>query len=1105
MAFFQPTRTSPKVPSRTLPLAGRGAAATATDSMSMMNALDSTISSTTSNAIAALSGLSSRDVRIVDEIIRRVPSATTFPTMFKAYNAVLQEHGLDATNDVVYYKILLKVGVVKGPNWGSRWETAKAQLGYDELVDQSEVGGEAETEAEEETPVKAKPTTTHTARLSRFNASPERHVPQTRHMFIDPEDESAASEKDSFTVHSHREDDENTQTEDDATEDGATEDSPTTLVQPAPIRATGGGRNALHLQTGPSTYPPLPSITEFLPVQAKKVQYGRQGANVPTAEKPHSHRHEETRLPAATSRLVRRGSPVKNDDSQRTVQVAKPADNSKPSHPTHDEDTWKKIKIQRDEKEADRFREIILLERYFRLWVDGLRWIKSTDAEVSKNRDKYLCSIALDKWRSRAAAKHQFFDQATKQLELYLLLTFYKKWRKRLKTKKMMVWRDDMRKRMAQVRQMVDDNLKERFWSEWRRAYQIRLSDNLYEQQLQRRFLARWKESRMLLQDREHDALELEQNFQHRQLADLLDYWRSKIALYRKEKQVINLVTMRIVSSAWTKWRDSLNEVHELQTRHDHNLKNIFFVQWRKRLQKSRSLNEKADKYKARQDAVLVRAVMRVWLTKERGLLLERATSVRRIQDAWQIWRTRIKDLNVLQNKALEFAGQTNLIVQHSAMSHWRQTLLNRHKLSSLAQQYYDEHLQSRMLTFWRIRLRQYIRTIKQARIARRYLVMRKSWDKWVENMRVKIIQKKAMRKYFDMWRAATARAQYHRFAQKKVEALINQRLKQEALQKWTEHVVFLKLRELETNEKRDLDIVRKYLGRWQSAHKECTDLIGLMQSHLYVKNEELLRRAFHSWLVLAKAKRERRLILAEREEEARLIRLATAWDTWREKLQALRLKPLEKAFRIQQDKNTLYRAFMIWNQRTMSTPAIRFYNTRLKAKYWRVWRDVMPMALQAKKARKFDRKKLLSRVIDKWVQAHRTKIALKAVARARYLRLPSGAPRKPLPYSSVLSGALQSSRSAPSAPSLTSGKSTRPDSPGEDDKDRQEVRSESNFGETRLGVRSRLLPPLGGRPVRSQGGGSEDGKTDLWLALRRRHGRAGPSTARSDTMDDRV
>ncbi len=83
-------------------------------------------------------------------------------------------------------------------------------------------------------------------------------------------------------------------------------------------------------------------------------------------------------------------------------------------------------------------------------------------------------------------------------------------------------------------------------------------------------------------------------------------------------------------------------------------------------------------------------------------------------------------------------------------MTRWKQTLLNHQKLSSLAQQYYNEHLQSRMLTMWRIKLRQYIRIVKQARVARRYLVMRKAWDKWVQTRRIKAAQSKTLQKYFN-------------------------------------------------------------------------------------------------------------------------------------------------------------------------------------------------------------------------------------------------------------------------------------------------------------------------------------------------------------------
>ena len=71
-------------------------------------------------------------------------------------------------------------------------------------------------------------------------------------------------------------------------------------------------------------------------------------------------------------------------------------------------------------------------------------------------------------------------------------------------------------------------------------------------------------------------------------------------------------------------------------------------------------------------------------------------------------------------------------------------------------------------------------------------------------------------------------------------------------------------------------------------------------------------------------------------------------------------------------------------------------YHTKLKA--WKTWRDAMPNALQARKAREVDRRAVLSmycahifhaeflslptvKVFEKWHKAYKTKIELKAVA----------------------------------------------------------------------------------------------------------------------------
>ena len=106
MRHFNPTRASP--PAKSL----------------------SSSTATLSDSVIApeLLHLSSEEVNILDAIIERAGhSATTFFTVFKAYSDVLRERGLHP-QEVVYYGKLLKLGTLKGKNWGEKWKTVKSQL-----------------------------------------------------------------------------------------------------------------------------------------------------------------------------------------------------------------------------------------------------------------------------------------------------------------------------------------------------------------------------------------------------------------------------------------------------------------------------------------------------------------------------------------------------------------------------------------------------------------------------------------------------------------------------------------------------------------------------------------------------------------------------------------------------------------------------------------------------------------------------------------------------------------------------------------------------------------------------------------------------------------
>jgi len=84
----------------------------------------SAISSSTV-VVPELLNLSADDIEFIEAVIIRAgPFATTFPLVFKAYNDVLKERGMDA-GEVKYYGKLLKLGTMKGKNWSEKWEAVQ--------------------------------------------------------------------------------------------------------------------------------------------------------------------------------------------------------------------------------------------------------------------------------------------------------------------------------------------------------------------------------------------------------------------------------------------------------------------------------------------------------------------------------------------------------------------------------------------------------------------------------------------------------------------------------------------------------------------------------------------------------------------------------------------------------------------------------------------------------------------------------------------------------------------------------------------------------------------------------------------------------------------
>ncbi len=323
-----------------------------------------------------LSALTSEEIEFIDTVIQRAGgSATTFLTVFKAYNDILQERGLEPQHEVVYYGKLLKLGTLKGKNWGEKWDMVKRQQG---------------TKASK---------ITHRSSHRPPQPPINRAIVLTR---LTTALKAIERDDDVFTLHSHQD-----ETDSEASDVPTQVDVDQTPRYHIPQRPLGRSvsptltTNSLGLSTGP----PAPRSIITIPSSVPKRHYPipiplvwdgeTSEATVDTAQAsstiPPSYgaatrdidippkvsytplralAQAHSKASSATSLVPSISHPVPASARAAVMQARQ-----RRGSIINEDDAWKKIKMAQDEKEADRFREDRLVERCWEVWKQGFQWI----------------------------------------------------------------------------------------------------------------------------------------------------------------------------------------------------------------------------------------------------------------------------------------------------------------------------------------------------------------------------------------------------------------------------------------------------------------------------------------------------------------------------------------------------------------------------------------------------------------------------------------------------------------------------------------------------------------------------------------------------------
>ncbi|KAI0341741.1 hypothetical protein BDW22DRAFT_1485199 [Trametopsis cervina] len=991
MALFRPTRSSPP-----LRIGIKNPTVVAAEEI-LSNSRSSATSAT------ELAALSPEEIDFIDTVIAKAgTAATTFLTIFKAYNDTLQERGIDPQHEVVYYGKLLKLGTLKGKNWADKWEAVKEQQ-----------NGGVTTKSKDQTP--RPPLPNNRAKiLTRLTGALK----------------TIEKDDDAFTLHSHQEDTESEAQEASETEADAT---PIPLHRIRSTSRSTQGRvspamtstvNSFTSKAGPSVIQPRASTSANKirrPFSRTAIAWDAESSDG-TVETAHASSSVPPSYNAATRELdnVRKSSytplralaraHVSSSASQAsTSHVAPPAARAIVTQARehrgtviNEDDAWNKIRMARDEKEADRCREERLQERCWEVWKQGFQWIVTTNEQIAQARDNLIIRLALHNWRAKTAKRRELYHRVAKMSDGRRLKTAMQLWRTKLKERKQAQWRNDMRMRMKTVRDNRDLKLKKDAWAKWRQSYRSHISEQHYSEKLVLRFYDMWRRRLAQLSRLEVAAIQLSKTKEKSQRERCWDLWRRAMDMRKAERTMKERVGLRILSNVIDVWKKRMLTNQIADDFHDRLVLKHTIRRWQSAQGRTNALEHRAEKYQARQNDVLVRAIWRVWKAHERGKLLERVKGARLLAQTWSVWTQRLHQQRQREEMAVHFSLRSSSTLASSTLQRWQAVYISHQNAQAFAVHYHSIQLRFKMVLVWRLQLRAKLKLVKQAKAIEKYFVMRNAWRIWQEKQagkrreqKLKVFDARIMRVFMHQWQERMQSQRQLKLSEEVISQRVDLRIMTTVLTQWTNRVADLKFRELEVSSRYQNAVVATAFKKWKNICIRHVEELSLMESYQDVKREENMRRMFNRWLTATRKSRHRRLLLQEKEDELKLAIVAGAWDRWREQYLDTRLRPMADTFLLQSQKNLVFRTFGIWHSRTNSLPAVRFHASHLKARFWATWRDAMPRALQAREAREVERRSVLTKALERWTRAYKTKIELKAVARARYLRLPTAAPRQ--------------------------------------------------------------------------------------------------------------
>lgn len=128
-------------------------------------------------------------------------------------------------------------------------------------------------------------------------------------------------------------------------------------------------------------------------------------------------------------------------------------------------------------------------------------------------------------------------------------------WKAKLKEKRQIAWRNDMRTKMKTIREKRDLKIQKDTWAKWRQSFCSHLSELQYNERFVLRFFLRWRSGLSKLDSLEAVADQFYRRTTCSAVVQTWKRWKRALAISDAEKMVAAKIGHRVCRDVMQRWK----------------------------------------------------------------------------------------------------------------------------------------------------------------------------------------------------------------------------------------------------------------------------------------------------------------------------------------------------------------------------------------------------------------------------------------------------------------------------------------------------------------------------------------------------------------------